>query len=40
LTNPDPPTNLIETVAARTRSTITFTWTPPVLVGGSAVIDY
>lgn len=40
LTSPDPPTNLVETVAARTRSTITFTWTPPVFVGGSNVIDY
>ena len=40
LTNPDPPTNLVETVVARTKSTITFTWTPPVLVGGSNVIDY
>ena len=40
LTYADPPTGLTETVAARTASTITFTWTPPVFNGGTPVLDY
>ena len=40
LTNPDAPVNLVETVAARTASTITFTWTPGTNNGGANVIDY
>lgn len=34
------PTGLTETIAARTATTITFTWTAPEFIGGTPVIDY
>jgi hypothetical protein len=40
LTNPDSPINLAETVAARTSSSITFTWSEGVENGGTTVLDY
>jgi hypothetical protein len=40
LTYPDVPTSLTETVAARTATSITFTWTAPATNGGTPVIDY
>jgi len=40
LTYADEPTALTETVAARTATSITFTWTAPVNNGGTRVIDY
>jgi large repetitive protein len=40
LTNPDAPTNLAEVVAARTASTITFTWSEGAQNGGAEILDY
>ena len=40
LTNPDPPTNVIQVVATTTPTAIGLTWTQPAANGGSAVIDY
>jgi hypothetical protein len=40
ITYADKPTNLAETVSARTATTITFTWVAGLLNGGSTVIDY
>ena len=40
LTNPDSPINLAENVAARTSTTITFSWEDGIANGGSDVLDY
>lgn len=40
ITYADKPTNLAEIVSARTATTITFTWIPGLLNGGSTVTDY
>jgi hypothetical protein len=40
LTNPDSPVNLAENVAARTATTITFSWEDGQANGGSEVLDY
>ena len=40
LTVPDPPTTLIETVASKTSTSVTFSWTAPVNDGGSAITGY
>jgi hypothetical protein len=39
-TNPDPPTDLIEEYAQRTKSTIGMSWTAPVFTGGDVIEDY
>lgn len=40
ITYADAPINLEETVALRTSTTISFTWSPGAANGGSTVIDY
>jgi hypothetical protein len=40
LTNPDAPINVVETVASRTPTTISFTWSPGSSNGGAVVEDY
>ena len=40
LTYPDSPSGLTETIASRTATSITFSWTAPTFVGGTPVIDY
>lgn len=40
LTLPDAPVSLLETVASRTASSITFTWSQGVSNGGAPVLDY
>ena len=40
MTNPDAPINVVETVSARTASTITFSWSPGPNNGGDQIIDY
>jgi len=40
MTYSNPPINLIETIALRTATSITFSWTPNTLNGGSTVTDY
>ena len=39
-TNPEPPTSLANNAAATSASVIALTWTAPVFIGGTAVIDY
>ena len=36
----DPPTNLMETTASTTSTTVAFSWTPPVNDGGLAITGY
>ena len=40
ITATDPPTGLSEIEAERTSSSVTFSWTPPVFIGGAPVVDY
>jgi len=40
LTNPDPPTNVVQVTATTTPTAIGLAWTLPAMNGGSAVIDY
>jgi hypothetical protein len=40
LKNPDAPLNVLETIAARTSSSITFTWSEGVANGGAPVLNY
>jgi len=40
LTNPDPPSSLINNAAVTSASVIAMTWTAPSVVGGTPVIDY
>lgn len=40
LTNPDAPVSLAETVASRTATSITFTWSLGAANGGTPVIDF
>ncbi len=40
LTNPDPPISLANVVPITNFSVIGLTWVAPILVGGTAVIDY
>lgn len=40
MTYADEPTAITETVASRTATSITFTWTAPATNGGTPVIDY
>jgi len=39
-TNPGTPTSLVEIVAQRTKSTLGLSWTAPVFIGGTVIIDY
>ena len=39
-TVPDPPTNLMETTASTTSTSVAFSWTPPVNDGGLAITGY
>ena len=39
-TTPGSPTNLVEVVAQRTKSTLGLSWTEPVFIGGAAIVDY
>jgi hypothetical protein len=40
LTNPDAPVTLVETVASRAATAITFSWTKGAANGGATVLDY
>lgn len=40
ITNPDVPTSLANDPTSTSSSKIKMTWTAPVFIGGSAVIDY
>ncbi len=40
LTYPDKPLNVVETVSARSASSISFTWQNGVADGGTPVLDY
>ena len=39
-TNPDPPSSLANNAAITSASVIALTWTAPIVIGGTAVIDY
>jgi hypothetical protein len=40
VTSPDAPTDLAEVYEQRTKSTLGLTWTSPIFVGGTAILDY
>ena len=40
ITSPNPPVNLIENTDKKTKNIIGISWSPPLLDGGSVIIDY